>query len=117
MAREGTRSSTGNSKPRVFETVDTAPAISRKPRAKTTTKKAGAKPTGVTKKAGRPKKEGSVVNKARENGQPKGNVVVAMIEWTRSLIFFIFFIKAILLRDIHHPLFSVQNMVADLMST
>lgn len=68
MAREGTRSATGNSKPRVFETVDTAPAIARKPRAKTTTtpttKKAGAKPTGVTKKTA-PKKESTIAKKAR----------------------------------------------------
>lgn len=67
MAREGTRSATGNSKPRVFQTVDTAPAIARKPRAKpaTTTKKAGAKPTGVTKKTAAPKKESTVAKKAR----------------------------------------------------
>lgn len=49
MAREGTRSATGNSKPRVFDTPDTAPAITRKPKTKTTTKPAGAKPVGVTK--------------------------------------------------------------------
>lgn len=49
MAREGTRSATGNSKPRVFDTPDTAPAITRKPKAKTTTKPAGSKPVGVTK--------------------------------------------------------------------
>lgn len=79
MAREGTRSSTGHSKPRVFETVDTAPAISRKPRAKTSTKKAGAKPTGVTKKAGRPKKEGSVATKARKTHQPNSKVVGATV--------------------------------------
>lgn len=69
MAREGTRSATGNSKPRVFQTIDTAPAIARKPRAKTTTttpatKKAGAKPTGVTKKTA-PKKESTIAKKAR----------------------------------------------------
>ena len=70
MPREGTRSATGNSKPRVFQTVDTAPAIKRttKPRAKksptaTSTKpgaKVGtAKPTGVTKKKSTaPKKDG-----------------------------------------------------------
>lgn len=50
MAREGTRSATGNSKPRVFDTPDTAPVITRKPKTKTTTvKPAGAKPVGVTK--------------------------------------------------------------------
>lgn len=50
MAREGTRSATGNSKPRVFDTPDTAPVIARKPKSKTTTAKpAGAKPVGVTK--------------------------------------------------------------------
>lgn len=69
MAREGTRSATGNSKPRVFQTIDTAPAIARKPRAKTTTttpatKKAGAKPTGVTKKTA-PKKESTIAKKAK----------------------------------------------------
>ncbi|KAM0276057.1 hypothetical protein ACHAQH_007143 [Verticillium albo-atrum] len=68
MAREGTRSQTGHSKPRIFETVDTAPVTQRK---KTTTtkpaaKKAtaapatkGSKPTGVTKKTA-PKKDGPV---------------------------------------------------------
>lgn len=76
MPREGTRSATGNSKPRVFQTVDTAPAIKRttKPRAKKSptdtaapataaakpaAKVKAAKPTGVTKKkAAAPKKEG-----------------------------------------------------------
>lgn len=48
MAREGTRSATGNSKPRVFDTPDTAPVIARKPKSKTTTTKS-AKPVGVTK--------------------------------------------------------------------
>lgn len=59
MPREGTRSQTGNAKPRVFSTVETAPVIKRakataakvtgkstKPAAKPKT----AKPTGVTKK-------------------------------------------------------------------
>ncbi|KAF3761740.1 hypothetical protein M406DRAFT_358084 [Cryphonectria parasitica EP155] len=64
MAREGTRSATGNSKPRVFPTVDTAPTISRKPRAQTSTKKEGAKPAGVTKKKG-PVKSNGVANKAK----------------------------------------------------
>ncbi|KAG7128440.1 hypothetical protein HYQ45_011921 [Verticillium longisporum] len=80
MAREGTRSQTGHSKPRIFETVDTAPVTQRK---KTTTKPAvkkapvapavkGAKPTGVTKKKTAPKKDGPVakaktgVNKAEK---------------------------------------------------
>lgn len=61
MAREGTRSATGSSTPRVFQQVDTAPTIKRKP----ATKKAGAKPTGVTKKTAAPKKESSVVKKVR----------------------------------------------------
>ncbi|SPO04810.1 uncharacterized protein DNG_07495 [Cephalotrichum gorgonifer] len=30
MAREGTRSQTGNSRPRIFQTIDTAPAITRR---------------------------------------------------------------------------------------
>jgi hypothetical protein len=70
MAREGTRSATGNSKPRVFPVVDTAPAVKRttttKPKTtKTTTatKKAAAKPTGVTKKKAAPKKESGVAKK------------------------------------------------------
>ncbi|KAI8965123.1 hypothetical protein F5Y11DRAFT_36739 [Daldinia sp. FL1419] len=83
MPREGTRSATGNSKPRVFQTVDTAPAIKRttKPRVKksptTITKPApkvkAAKPTGVTKKkSAAPKKDGvatkvkAAVKKAEE---------------------------------------------------
>ncbi|KUI56107.1 hypothetical protein VM1G_09045 [Cytospora mali] len=60
MAREGTRSSTGHAAPRQFQTVDTAPAIKRKP----ATKKAGSKPTGVTKKVA-PKKENTVVKKVK----------------------------------------------------
>lgn len=58
MPRDGTRSQTGNSKPRVFAPVDTAPVIKRaaakvkakvssKPTTTTTTKTA--KPVGVTK--------------------------------------------------------------------
>lgn len=66
MAREGTRSQTGNSKPRVFPIVDTAPAVTRKKSTKPKTKKAttvkGAKPAGVTKKTA-PKKEGGVAKK------------------------------------------------------
>ncbi|ETS78329.1 hypothetical protein PFICI_10391 [Pestalotiopsis fici W106-1] len=64
MAREGTRSATGNSKPRIFQTIDTQPAVKRttKPKktpttATTTTKEPitakikGAKPAGVSKPA------------------------------------------------------------------
>lgn len=65
MPREGTRSATGNSRPRVFATVDTEPAIKRttkpkakKPAAESTTNPV--KPTGVTKKKVAPKKEGAV---------------------------------------------------------
>lgn len=57
MPREGTRSATGNSKPRVFAQVDTEPTIKRKratPKAPAVT---GAKPTGITKKKAAPKKE------------------------------------------------------------
>ncbi|KAK0629016.1 hypothetical protein B0T17DRAFT_174260 [Bombardia bombarda] len=66
MAREGTRSATGNSKPRVFPVVDTTPAIKRTTKPKTVKKVAEpkpvkAKPVGVTKKA--PKKEPTVVKK------------------------------------------------------
>ncbi|POS72750.1 hypothetical protein DHEL01_v208859 [Diaporthe helianthi] len=61
MAREGTRSATGSSRPRVFQQVDTAPTIKRKP----ATKKAGVKPTGVTKKTAAPKKESSFATKAK----------------------------------------------------
>jgi hypothetical protein len=63
MAREGTRSTTGSSKPRVFMQVDTAPAIKRTNRpkkrtTKTTTTSTGKKPTGVTKKRSSTKKTG-----------------------------------------------------------
>ncbi|KAI8631242.1 hypothetical protein F5Y19DRAFT_25205 [Xylariaceae sp. FL1651] len=63
MPREGTRSATGNSRPRVFETIDTAPAIKRtnKPKAKKPVaepKVKAMKPTGVTKKKAAPKKDG-----------------------------------------------------------
>ncbi|RYC60773.1 hypothetical protein CHU98_g5446 [Xylaria longipes] len=62
MPREGTRSATGNSRPRVFQTVDTAPAIKRttKPKAKKPVAEPGVKPvkpTGVTKKKRGPKKD------------------------------------------------------------
>lgn len=76
MAREGTRSQTGNSKPRVFPVIDTAPV--RKPRSSSTTttadkpKKstsatsAAAKPVGITKKkAATTKKEPTVAQKAK----------------------------------------------------
>ncbi|KAM0331346.1 hypothetical protein ACHAQA_003018 [Verticillium albo-atrum] len=85
MVREGTRSQTGNSKPRVFDTVDTAPVTQRK---KTTATKPapkkvvaapaakGSKPTGVTKKKTvAPKKDGpvakakSVVNKVEKKAE------------------------------------------------
>lgn len=75
MAREGTRSATGNSKPRVFATVDTAPAVTRAPRKKTASPKTAVakKPTGVTKKKA-PKKESAVATKVRrcELGQQGG---------------------------------------------
>ncbi|KAI1278249.1 hypothetical protein F5Y07DRAFT_69802 [Xylaria sp. FL0933] len=64
MPREGTRSATGNSRPRVFQAVDTAPAIKRttkpkpkKPSAEPAAKPAAAKPAGVTKKKPGPKKD------------------------------------------------------------
>ncbi|KAI1758009.1 hypothetical protein F4782DRAFT_6903 [Xylaria castorea] len=64
MPREGTRSATGNSRPRVFQTVDTAPAIKRttKPKTKKPVAEPGVKPVkpaGVTKKRA-PKKDGAV---------------------------------------------------------
>ncbi|KAI1177109.1 hypothetical protein F4777DRAFT_543799 [Nemania sp. FL0916] len=65
MPREGTRSATGNSRPRVFQTVDTAPAIKRttKPRAKKTSAEPvvkPVKPAGVTKKKPASKKDAAV---------------------------------------------------------
>lgn len=69
MAREGTRSQTGHSKPRVFPVVDTAPATTRKKSTKPKTKKKAADkvkgkgPTGVTKKKAPAKKESGVVKK------------------------------------------------------
>lgn len=67
MPREGTRSATGNSKPRVFPVVDTAPAVKRtaKPKKAAPAPKAkAAKPVGVTKKKAPAKKEG-VAKKVR----------------------------------------------------
>jgi hypothetical protein len=65
MAREGTRSQTGHSKPRVFTNVETGPTIKRtKPAASRKTKavpRAG-KPVGVSKKAA-PAKKTSVAAK------------------------------------------------------
>ncbi|KAF6802702.1 hypothetical protein CSOJ01_11426 [Colletotrichum sojae] len=77
MAREGTRSQTGNSKPRIFPVIDTAPtrqkrttpAASAKPKSTTTTSAAtakGAKPVGITKKkVANAKKEPTVATKAK----------------------------------------------------
>ncbi|KAK8859662.1 hypothetical protein PGQ11_010396 [Apiospora arundinis] len=80
MAREGTRSATGNSKPRVFETVDTAPAIKRTTKPKTVKKPVAestapaAKPAGVkktpAKKNGVAAKVKAAVSKAA--GKAKG---------------------------------------------
>lgn len=73
MVREGTRSQTGNARPRVFQTVDTQPTIKRsKPigagrkSATTTAPAAAPKKTtgGVTKKAPA-KKAGGVAGKVR----------------------------------------------------
>ncbi|KAK2041131.1 hypothetical protein LZ31DRAFT_557285 [Colletotrichum somersetense] len=74
MAREGTRSQTGNSKPRVFPVVDTAPvrkqnaaapAAAKKPKTSTAASKV-AKPVGVTKKKATTAKKGpSVATKAK----------------------------------------------------
>lgn len=72
MAREGTRSQTGNSKPRVFATVDTEPAVKRTTKPKTVKKTAPAakptvaKPTGVTKNKAVPKNESGVAKKVRD---------------------------------------------------
>ena len=67
MAREGTRSQTGHAAPRVFQQVDTAPAIKRTTTAKktppTTTTTKAAKPAGVTKKKAPAKKEPTVAQK------------------------------------------------------
>lgn len=65
MPREGTRSATGNSRPRVFQAVDTAPAIKRttKPKAKKPAAEPAvkpAKPAGITKKKVAPKKDGAI---------------------------------------------------------
>ncbi|KAL2755486.1 hypothetical protein ACRALDRAFT_1076905 [Sodiomyces alcalophilus JCM 7366] len=54
MVREGTRSQTGNSRPRIFPVVESAPATVRKraPKTKKSTEEAvpkASKPTGVTK--------------------------------------------------------------------
>ncbi|CAJ2504895.1 Uu.00g122890.m01.CDS01 [Anthostomella pinea] len=66
MPREGTRSATGNSKPRVFNQVDTEPTIKRTTKPKTTktasdvvaSNAKAAKPVGVTKSKPAPKKNG-----------------------------------------------------------
>ncbi|KAK1657694.1 hypothetical protein BDP55DRAFT_684768 [Colletotrichum godetiae] len=69
MAREGTRSQTGNSKPRLFPVVDTAPVrkqntttttTAKKPKTTSTVAKA-AKPVGVTKKKATTAKKGPSV--------------------------------------------------------
>ncbi|KAL1869690.1 hypothetical protein VTK73DRAFT_3027 [Phialemonium thermophilum] len=75
MAREGTRSQTGHSKPRVFSVIDTAPTIKRsKPKKKATKKESPlakitngklGKPTGVTKKKAT-KKDVSTTQKVKD---------------------------------------------------
>jgi len=69
MAREGTRSATGNSKPRVFNTVDTGPTIKRSRKPKTAGLlggKAGKTETKVApKKKGPAKQAGSAVAKVK----------------------------------------------------
>lgn len=82
MAREGTRSQTGHAAPRVFQTVDTAPAITRKKstKAKPAPKPAAAaKPTGVTKKKVA-KKEGGAAAKVRCETDP-GVVVIGSVNF------------------------------------
>ncbi|TDZ54056.1 hypothetical protein CTRI78_v006560 [Colletotrichum trifolii] len=75
MAREGTRSQTGNSKPRVFPVVDTAPVrktntTASKPKTTSTAAAKGAKPVGITKKkAAKAKKEPTVATKAKAVGK------------------------------------------------
>lgn len=82
MAREGTRSSTGNSKPRVFPAVDTTPTVKRPRKSKTAgllggkVDKTATTPTAapvavgndnttpsVSKKSAPPKKAGGLVTK------------------------------------------------------
>ena len=70
MAREGTRSATGNSKPRVFSVPDTAPTFTRtrapgsgKRKTKTPKVPTAAKPKGVTKKKAPAKKSASASTK------------------------------------------------------
>lgn len=96
MAREGTRSTrsqTGNSKPRVFTVVDTAPAIKRTVKPKTATKKKaapakaeakGAGPTGVTKRKA-PKKESGAADKVRRAGLPARLAARAGVKLTRAM--------------------------------
>ncbi len=88
MAREGTRSQTGNSKPRVFQPIDTAPAIKRttKPKApkKTAAAPKGAKPTGVTKKKA-PAKEGAAAKKVRVRYLALPPLVVSIWRVSRPL--------------------------------
>lgn len=94
MAREGTRSATGSSTPRVFQQVDTAPTIKRKP----ATKKAGAKPTGVTKKTAAPKKESSVVKKVRRCWMPpRRRMSRRLLRPARAALVFIFSTPGIVL--------------------
>ena len=74
MAREGTRSQTGNSKPRIFPAIDTAPTVKRTTKPKSAKKAApkpaatGVKPEGVTKKKPA-KSENGIVKKVRKGLQ------------------------------------------------
>lgn len=73
MAREGTRSATGNSKPRVFQSVDTGPTIKRSRKPKTAGLlggKAGKAEAKVAPKKGPAKKAGGVAAKVSSKHSP-----------------------------------------------
>ena len=105
MAREGTRSATGNSKPRVFETVDTAPAIKRITKSKVAKKPAAestavaSKPAGVTKKAPA-KKNGVAAKVSRNSAFPCRHVLSHSLCYLLRSVWLLYFPGLRIARDI-----------------
>lgn len=84
MAREGTRSATGNSKPRVFQQVDTAPTIKRSRQPKTAGLLGGktGKTTGTTTAPG-----AGVIAPKKKTTTAKKPGVVAKVRFFPSFFF------------------------------
>lgn len=81
MPREGTRSQTGNSRPRIFHTVDTGPTISRKKAPKNTTNT-----TASSLKSKLTPKSGAAAPKKSKNGAGVGAGDAGVMDRVRSAV-------------------------------